>query len=70
MAHVDVAPEGYGNISRTYFFGRDGSSVTESCPESAHILCHFGSMARGSYLEITSAVLRKVFRTGWGWRPF
>ena len=42
-----MSPDGYGNISSTYFFGFEPSSRTLSWPFSAQIFCQRGSISCG-----------------------
>ena len=44
-----MSPEGYGNISSTYFFGFEGSSVTLYRSASSHSFCQRGSISCGLY---------------------
>ncbi len=43
-----ILPEGYGSISRTYFFGAPGRVPALKTPASFHFACHFGSIENGS----------------------
>src|SRR5712691_2550111 len=47
-----MRPEGYGNISRQYNFGRRGSSVTRNCFRSSQIRCHLASISRNGYRSL------------------